>query len=441
MSRIIHRLRNLINVHAAFLILLAFGGNRATAQWAFLGNPLISDNAVSSQALALSPQWNPYLAYTSGGAVFVEWFDGSEWENHGTQGLPTNGVNDCALAFLPDGTACLAGAPNLASYQFDNGSWQWMPGLVSIQNIQGLQMRVASDGRLWLAGFRAGPTDSTLIFSKAVNGNWLALGMLEGRVIDMELDDLGEPLILMSTANAILHRVNGLWQNLPYFSQPDEEYISFQMLYDGSGTGMVTLRRDSADGITAEQLSLGAWTQMGTAGFTNGDIATLGLSHAGTAYVLSVDHAAGGPPRAYEFVAGNWQFLGGQSVYNNTVSQPQWAFDPTAAYLVFRDDEENSRNSVMFLGSPNAVEGLREPQTVHLWPNPTAEYLWIECKTNLKNAEIQVCDLMGRIVLHERTRGNSPIKLSVGHLPEGQYSILVTNLQQPPLYGTFTKLN
>jgi hypothetical protein len=48
---------------------------------------------------------------------------------------------------------------------------------------------------------------------------------------------------------------------------------------------------------------------------------------------------------------------------------------------------------------------------------------------------------MGRIVLHERTRGNSPIKLSVGHLPEGQYSILVTNLQQPPLYGTFTKLN
>ncbi len=94
-------------------------------------------------------------------------------------GLPSNGVNGCALAFLPDGTACLALAPNLVTYSFDGLGWNLMAGLVGVTNVQGLQLRVGATGRLWLAGFKAGAVDTTVVFSKTFSGNWLAHSSME----------------------------------------------------------------------------------------------------------------------------------------------------------------------------------------------------------------------------------------------------------------------
>ncbi|MFN8395636.1 MAG: hypothetical protein U0176_13435 [Bacteroidia bacterium] len=110
----------------------------------------------------------------------------------------------------------------------------------------------------------------------------------------------------------------------------------------------MVLRRDTIDGLSTELLSQGAWIQLGTAGFATGRAADLGLSHSGIPHVVAVDTENDGPPMAYHYVAGAWQHLGGLYVHNDAVSQPQLAFDPGAAYIIYRDEEEGQRNSVRF---------------------------------------------------------------------------------------------
>ncbi|HEX2898520.1 MAG TPA: T9SS type A sorting domain-containing protein, partial [Bacteroidia bacterium] len=313
-------------------------------------------------------------------------------------------------------------------------------GLVSAGNAQGLQLRASAAGTLWLACFKAGATDTTYVYSRLAGGNWTPMGVLEGRLVDMELDDIGEPAVLLAHAPAILHRQGGIWQSLTPFSNPDEDHIAMQMLYDGSGTGAMVLRRDTSDGLTVEQLSFGNWTQLGTAGFATGDAADLGLSHSGIAHVVSVDHATNGPPRAYQFVAGNWQLLGGQFVFNNTVSQPQWAFDPGAAYLAFRDDEQALRNSVMYLGSPNAVVTSHLSGNLRLWPNPAGATLHLELEKPIRHSEILITDALGRIVHQDKTSAENFIALDVRSLPAGQYFLTLLGRHGPSLHGAFFKL-
>ncbi len=258
-------------------------------------------------------------------------------------------------------------------------------------------------------------------------------------MLDFELDEFGEPVVLLSQATAILHYDNGIWLPLTSFDYPDEDYFALQMLYDGSGVGAMVLRRDTSNGITAEQLSFGTWSQMGTAGFATGDIADLGMSHSGIAHAVVVDQTQGGPPRAYQFVAGNWQFLGGQSVYNNTVSQPQWAFDPAAAYLVFRDDEENLRNSVVYLGTPSSTEGQVSASNLNFWPNPTTGNLNIDFAKVVPAAEIQVHDIAGRLMMQQQIRHLASFELNVGSLPNGPYFVSLIVPHQTPLRGKFFK--
>jgi hypothetical protein len=424
-----------------FVGLVAIVYSQVSAQWNFLGAPLISPAAVTSQSLALSTDWHPTLAYTSGGNLAIDQFDGLQWLPVTTNGIPNNSYNDCALAFSSGNVAHIALAPSLGVYQQNGNSWQLITGLPSPSNAQGVQLRIAADGDLWLAWFKAGAIDTTKVFTHPVSGNWSAVGVLEGRVIDMELDDIGEPLLLMANATALLHRVGGIWQNVVPFTTPSEEYFAFEMVHDGSSEGAIVGRRDSSDGLTIELLNFGTWMQLGTAGFATGDIADLGLSFAGTPHVVSVDHAHNGPPRAYHYVAGNWQFLGGQSVYNNKVSQPQWAFDPGAAYLVFRDDEESMRNSVMYLGSPNGEAEQGPEMTVSLWPNPVSTTLHLQSLQPNPGAHVDVVDVMGRRMWTGKLDGLQLQVIDVGSWPAGNYFLRLERSGRSPLHGSFLKQN
>lgn len=408
------------------------------AQWSFLGDPLISAGAVTSQSLALSPDWHPHLAFTSGGAVYVERFDGSQWGGVTTAGLPMGGLNGCALAFSTGGKPCLAVAPALGVYVLDSLGWDLLPGLPSLAHAQGLQLRAAPAGKLWLAWFKAGATDTTYVYTHSTGSGWQQEGMLEGRVVDLELDDVGEPMVLLAHADAILHQSNGTWQPLPQFLYPDEDYIALQMSYDGTSTGAMVMRRDTSLYLSVELLSLGNWVQLGTAGFTVGGHADLGLSYAGIPHVVSVDHLQEGPPKAYQYVAGNWQLLGGQFVYNNTVSQPQWAHDPGAAYLVFRDEEQNQRNSVMYLGTPNGSQAQVSSSRLQLWPNPVADVLHVELERPLPQGEAWIMDALGRILRRQPLGTGKAVALDVGALPSGGYFLLLQGTQVS-LHGSFLK--
>jgi hypothetical protein len=189
-----------------------------------------------------------------------------------------------------------------------------------------------------------------------------------------------------------------------------------------------------------ESLSLGNWVQMGNAGFATGDQADLGLNLSGIAHVVSVDNASNDPPRAYSFVAGNWGLLGGQFVYNNTVSQPQLAFDPDAVYVVFRDDEQDLRNSVMYLGTPSDREDGRSWE-MGVWPNPVGDELHIALQEPVGPGWVWVMDGMGGVVQANAVHGGRELVLKVGDLPAGHYFILLHRQHRRVLRGSFIKID
>ncbi|MFN8395637.1 MAG: hypothetical protein U0176_13440 [Bacteroidia bacterium] len=219
------------------LMLAVMPASGLRAQWTYLGDSLLTSSGVSSHFLAFDPQWHPYVVQTIGGEVSLEWFDGQQWTALPDAGLPTSGANDCAMAFSQDGEGYVAVGANLQIYHWDSAQWLPLGGLSPVSAAQGIQLRVAPDGKVWLAWFRAGAADTTWVKSWTSSGGWSTAGILEGRILDMELDDLGEPAVLLLHAPAILHRVAGIWQPLPAFTYPDEDYIALQMSYDGTGTG------------------------------------------------------------------------------------------------------------------------------------------------------------------------------------------------------------
>lgn len=410
---------------AVVLMLAGMPASLLRAQWTYLGDSLLTSSGVSSHFLAFDPQWHPYAVQTIGGAVSLEWFDGQEWRAFSDAGLPSSGANDCAMAFSQDGEGYIAVGANLQVYRWDSAQWLPLGGLSPVNAAQGIQLRTAQGGKLWLAWFKAGAIDSTWVKSWTSGGGWTTAGVLEGRILDMELDELGEPIVLLRSAPNLLHRVAGIWQAMPAFTYPDEDYIALQMSYDGTGTGAMVLRRDTIDGLSTELLSLGAWTQLGTAGFATGRVADLGLSHSGIPHVVAVDTENDGPPMAYHYVAGSWQHLGGLYVHNDAVSQPQLAFDPGAAYIIYRDEEEGQRNSVRFLGIPAAADDPASPPGISIWPNPASDLLHLQLDRPMRGTTVEVHDLLGRKVLEQALESSASPTVEVGQLQPGHYLLRI----------------
>lgn len=412
---------------AAVLMLAGMPASLLRAQWTYLGDSLLTASGVSSHFMTLDPQWHPYVVQTIGGAVSLEWFDGQEWRALSAAGLPTSGANDCAMAFSQDGEGYIAVGAHLQVYRWDSAQWLPLGGLSPVNAAQGIQLRTSQGGKLWLAWFKAGAMDSTWVKSWTSAGGWTTAGVLEGRVLDMELDDVGEPIVLLKGAPALQHRVAGLWQAMPAFTYPDEDYIALQMSYDGTGTGAMVLRRDTIDGLSTELLSLGVWTQLGTAGFATGRVADLGLSHSGIPHVVAVDTENDGPPMAYHYVAGSWQHLGGLYVHNDAVSQPQLAFDPGAAYVLYRDEEEGQRNSVRVLGIPAAADDPASLAVMRIWPNPTSDILHLQLDRPLRGAAVEVHDLLGRVVLKQALEPSASPSIDMGQLQPGHYLLRIVS--------------
>ncbi len=334
----------------------------------------------------------------------------------------------------------LVTAPLLSLYSFDNGHWT-SEALPVVQGARGPRILESVDEVKWLAWWQAGSVDSTFVMRDSGSLGWQVVGAFAGRLNDVALNESSRPVLLLRGAPALRYYAQGTWRSLPNFYHADQEYIALAPALDGSGSGVAVLRRDSSNDLSVELLSNGAWTQLGPNGFASGDLADLALSPNGVFHVLSEAHAVQGLPQVYRFVAGTWQLLGGQYVYNNPVSAPLLAFDMGAAFVLFQDDEQGFRNSVMYLGNPVATDGLPAAPLVKLYPNPAIDIVHLRLSTASGGGILHLSDAFGREIEHWDVAGRSQMDLAVGHLPAGRYWLSLQHLHGLPSIGTFLKIN
>ena len=409
------------------------------AQWAFLGPQWLRPDSVSGHAICLNHHRQVHVASASGGAVHVQRFDGTDWLDLGT-GLPMADQVACDLTMDDEDEPLLVTAPRLSLYAFDNGHWN-VEGLPAVPAALAPRILVSADDVRWLLWWQAGIVDSTFVLRDSASSGWQVAGAFAGRLNDVALNEAGRPMVLLRGAPALRYYAQGAWLSLPNFYHADQEYIALAPALDGTGTGVAALRRDSSDHLSVELLSNGVWTQLGATGFASGDLVDLALSPSGVFHVLSEAHATQGLPQVHRFIAGTWQLLGGQYVYNNAVSAPLLAFDMGAAFVLFQDDEQGFRNSVMYLGNPVATDGMPDTVLGDLYPNPAIDIVHLRLPAAASGSVLHLSDAFGREIGHWDMAGQSQMELAVGHLPAGRYWLSLQHRHGAPSIGTFLKIN
>lgn len=100
----------------------------------------------------------------------------------------------------------------------------------------------------------------------------------------------------------------------------------------------------------------------------------------------------------------------------------------------------NPSNSVIvtFIGSTTgaSVNHLSKP-TLKVYPVPTDHYLYLETSASFENADIEIYNMIGKKVAQFKSSALKS-RVSVGHLPKGQYIIRLNN-GQDVLMKYFTK--
>jgi hypothetical protein len=418
-------------------LLLLGSGSSALAQWSFLGPQWLRADGVAHQAMALNRLQQVHVASTSLGAAMVQRYDGAAWLTVGT-GLPESAQAECDLAF-DENHARLALGPSLALYALDNGLWQAQMGLPVCSNAHDLHLRIAHDHAHWLGWTQSGAFDSTFVATDAGGSAWSVVGAFAGRLVDLELNESDEPVVLQYGASALLAYDHGSWQPLPTFLHNPEAYVALAMTQDGTGTGAVVLRRDGSDALSVELLSNGNWVPLGSVGFAHGDAYDLQVDVQGILHLVTVEHALQAPPQARRYIAGSWQLLGGQYVYNNTVSQPQLAFDAGAAFVLFRDDEQALRPSVMYLGTPLG-EAVSAPTALgEVYPNPVRDIAHLQLPAARAGATLRLCDVQGQVVQQWAAGAAETLDFATTHLAAGRYWLIFQPRLGPAQFHAFTK--
>lgn len=89
----------------------------------------------------------------------------------------------------------------------------------------------------------------------------------------------------------------------------------------------------------------------------------------------------------------------------------------------------NPSNSVIvtFIGSTTgaSVNQLSKP-TLKVYPVPTDNYLFLETTASFENADIEIYNMIGKRVAQFKSSAMKS-RVSVGHLPKGQYIIRMNN--------------
>jgi hypothetical protein len=411
------------------------------AQWVPLGPPWVNARPVVAHSVALSHAWQVHVAIVeAGGGLRVSSFDGVNWLALDSSGLPTANVHSCDLAFHPNGNALLAIGPDLRLLEYNNG-WVEDSTVPASAQVADVRLGVVA-GRIWLAGTASAASDSVFVGWRSPLQAWEWLPRLPGSLRDLAFDDAGMPVVLLENATALqILDGGGHWQAAPPFLFPSQQYLQFAALNDGSGLAGYALRRNSQGLLSIDRLANEVWSVAGDTNIVSGDAFDLAVSLSGIPHLVAADVATMAPPQAFALDGQTWQWVGGQFVSNAAASLLHWAFDPTARYVLFRDDDTNGQASVAHWGPPTARGDDILPSEIAIFPNPAVGPITLQVNRRIGPSWVEMYDLWGRLCLSQSLPPGQSWQLDVAHLPQGTYVTVLRSQQFVRISGYFSKIH
>lgn len=411
------------------------------AQWTFLGPQWIGQDEVTTHSIAVDHDWRLHCAFSSANqAVEVRKYDNGNWIYVAPGSLPPGPAEETVLEFDHLGIGYLAVGHTLALYKLDTVGWQWQAGLPNVQAAENIQLKAAFNGTLWLSWSEGLTVDTTRVWAFSVANGWQEKGRLAGKVLDLELDDQGMPIVLFESEPYIQNYNGTTWDSLPMLPQVGGKYLNIATAADGSGLTVFALHRDSLAGLSMDRFRNGQWLPVGNSSFANADEAELEMSLDGAPHVASVRNSIGDLPKVWKLNGNTWETVGGLSAYNNSVSLPLLAFDTTAIFLSFLDEEQDFRNSVMVLGGPLANARPNAQNEIQLYPNPAIDWIEIRTQKPEKNVKIRIVDAFGNQCLRQALLSGKAWKLDVSLLPAGSYFVILEGKNSTRQIGKFVKI-
>ncbi len=96
-------------------------------------------------------------------------------------------------------------------------------------------------------------------------------------------------------------------------------------------------------------------------------------------------------------------------------------FTPTEDW---KKDETASWHNDIFACEPDAVDDLYSTKSMNIYPNPATDVLMVKLNDEVKDKNLQILDLSGKVILRKDISGNST-KIDVSTLEKGVYLIKV----------------
>jgi hypothetical protein len=268
-----------------------------------------SGSGLNPEPVSANLTTGPATAFTSPG-----------WSVAGNAGFSTGGANSTSLAFAPDGTPYIAFSDNDISgkatvMKFTAGVW----------------------GVVGTAGFSAG-TASSISLTFAPDGTpFVAYGGDDYNVA-------GVTVMMFDGSD---------WNAVGSASIPADPvgFTSLAIAPDGvPHVAFADYSTASGGKVTVIKFSNGAWSIVGSAGFTAFDAAFISLAIApdGTPYVAFSDYGNVGKATVMRFAGSGWVNVGSAGLSASAASSVSLTISPNGTpYVAYRDDGNFSRATVM----------------------------------------------------------------------------------------------
>ena len=416
--------------------------------WEVIGEKGISAGSVAPDiSLELNPSDIPFIAYIDKGNGYrgtVKRWNGSAWENFGTEISIENGMVDgigcISLAFDNSEAPFVAyidGDSEKATVKKWNGStWETVgTSGFSIGNPNSIDLVLDSNGKPYVAYFDEGNNYKVTV--KMLNGsNWETVGDVgyyveSYRYLSLALDGLDNPYIAFPESEndnrTIVKKWNGTtWETIGAEGFSSGPVYEIYLIFDSNGIPYVAYSDDSNDRrVTVKKWNNTAWETVGSEGLSLGEAysISLKLDAADNPYIAYLDRGYSDKAVVKKWNGSTWETVGNEGFSAGMLYAISFVIDGSGNLIVAYSSADLFAK--YFGTGVSTVPKYNAAINVSVYPNPTSDFFRVDIDRNYESITIEIYDILGKKLL---TVKDNVDNIDISNLRNGIYTLrLKTN--------------